>query len=148
MVHCSCTLCFCKHRAHYLFTNILKISLFGTCHKLLYVGCLFSYLAHFISGKIFKGRQSRSTGHTPGCSGWGCRITQVTCQRMWGWSICLFLSSGGYSSTCCCKGLYSRTSMAQTLMAHSPGLARTIIIVPTGNFMQNPTTWMAGTTLG
>ena len=26
--------------------------------------------------------------------------------------------------------------MAPTLMAHSPGLARTIIIVPTGHFMQ------------
>ena len=30
--------------------------------------------------------------------------------------------------------IYSRTSMAQTLMAHSPGLARTIIMVPTGHF--------------
>ena len=42
--------------------------------------------------------------------------------------------------------IYSRTSMAQTLMAHSPGLARTIIMVPTGHFMQNQP-GMAGTTL-
>ena len=28
--------------------------------------------------------------------------------------------------------------MAGTLMAHSPGLARTIITVPTGHFMHNP----------
>ena len=32
-------------------------------------------------------------------------------------------------------------------MAHSPGLAGTIIIVSTGTFMHNPP-WMAGTTLG
>ena len=37
--------------------------------------------------------------------------------------------------------------MAQTLMAHSPGLAGTIIMNPTGHFMHNPP-WMAGTTLG
>ena len=37
--------------------------------------------------------------------------------------------------------------MAKTLMAHSPGLARTIIMVPTGHLMNNPP-WMAGTTLG
>ena len=42
---------------------------------------------------------------------------------------------------------YSRTSMAQTLMAHLPGLARTIIMVPTGHLMHNPP-WLAGTTLG
>ena len=30
---------------------------------------------------------------------------------------------------------YRRTSMARTLMAHSPCLARTITIVPTGHFM-------------
>ena len=42
---------------------------------------------------------------------------------------------------------YSRTSMAQTLMAHSPWLARTTIMVPTGCFMNTPP-WMAGTTLG
>ena len=29
---------------------------------------------------------------------------------------------------------YSGTSMAQTLMAHSPGLARTIIMVPKQSF--------------
>ena len=45
------------------------------------------------------------------------------------------------------KATYSRTSMAQTLMAHSPGLSRTVIMVPTGHFMPNPP-WMAGTTLG
>ena len=43
--------------------------------------------------------------------------------------------------------IYSRTSMAQTLMAHSPELARTIIMVHTGHFKHNPP-WMAGTTLG
>ena len=43
--------------------------------------------------------------------------------------------------------IYSRTSMAQTLMAHSPWLARNIILVHTGQFMHNPP-WMAGTTLG
>ena len=37
--------------------------------------------------------------------------------------------------------------MAQTLMAHSPGLARTIIMFPKGHFMHKPT-WMTGTTLG
>ena len=42
--------------------------------------------------------------------------------------------------------IYSRTSMAQALMAHSPGLARTVILVPTGHFMHN-SPWMAGTTL-
>ena len=42
---------------------------------------------------------------------------------------------------------YSRTSMARTLMAHSPGVARTSIMVPTGHPMHNPP-WMAGTTLG
>ena len=40
-----------------------------------------------------------------------------------------------------------RTSMAQTLMAHSPWLARTMIMVPTGHFKHNPP-WMAGTPLG
>ena len=35
--------------------------------------------------------------------------------------------------------------MVRTLMAHSPCLARTIIIVDTDNFMHN-TLWMAGTT--
>ena len=43
-----------------------------------------------------------------------------------------------------CK--YSRTSMAQTLMAHSPGLARTMIMVSTGLLKHNPP-WTAGTTL-
>ena len=42
---------------------------------------------------------------------------------------------------------YSKTSMAQTLKAYSLGLARTITMVPTGNFMHN-LPWMAGTTLG
>ena len=37
--------------------------------------------------------------------------------------------------------------MALTLIAHSPGLARTIIMVPKGQFMHNPP-WIAGTTLG
>ena len=41
---------------------------------------------------------------------------------------------------------YSRTSMARTLMAHLPRLARTDIMVPTGLFMHIPP-WMAGTTL-
>ena len=43
--------------------------------------------------------------------------------------------------------IYSRTSMARTLMVHSPGLARTMIMVPTGHFKHN-LPWMAGTTLG
>ena len=34
--------------------------------------------------------------------------------------------------------------MARTLMVHLPGLARTIIMVPVGHFMQN-LPWMAGT---
>ena len=34
--------------------------------------------------------------------------------------------------------------MARTLMFHSPGLARTIIMVPTGHSMHNPP-WMART---
>ena len=34
--------------------------------------------------------------------------------------------------------------MARTLKAHSPGMARTIIAVPTGHFMHNPP-WMART---
>ena len=42
---------------------------------------------------------------------------------------------------------YSRASMARTLMAHSPGLARTIIVVPTGHLMRNPP-WIAVITLG
>ena len=41
---------------------------------------------------------------------------------------------------------YSITSMAHSLIAHSPGLARTIIMVPTGHFMHNPP-WMAGFSL-
>ena len=41
---------------------------------------------------------------------------------------------------------YSRISMARTLMAHSPGLARTIIMVPTCYFRLNPP-GMGGTTL-
>ena len=41
--------------------------------------------------------------------------------------------------------VYSRTSMARTLMAHSPWLARTIIMVPTGHSMHIPP-WMSGTT--
>ena len=44
-------------------------------------------------------------------------------------------------------GIYSRTPMSQTLMAYSPGLARTIIMVPPGHFMHNQP-WMSGTTLG
>ena len=40
---------------------------------------------------------------------------------------------------------YSRTSMTQTLMAHLPGLARTIIMVPTGHFMHNLRTSMTRT---
>ena len=36
--------------------------------------------------------------------------------------------------------------MAQTLMANSPELARTTIMVPTDHFKHNPP-WMAGTTL-
>ena len=43
--------------------------------------------------------------------------------------------------------VYSRTSMARTLMAQSSGLARTITMVPTGHFMHNPP-WMAETILG
>ena len=43
--------------------------------------------------------------------------------------------------------MYSKTSMARTVMAHSPGLARTIIMVPTGHFIHNPS-WMTETTLG
>ena len=43
--------------------------------------------------------------------------------------------------------LYSRTSMARTLMVHSHGLARTIIMVPMGHYMHN-TPWIAGTTHG
>ena len=45
------------------------------------------------------------------------------------------------------KFKYRRTSMARTPMAHSPGLARTMIMVPTGHFKHNPS-WMTGTTLG
>ena len=41
---------------------------------------------------------------------------------------------------------YSRTSMARTLIAPSPWVARTIIMVPTGHFMHTPL-WMTGTTL-
>ena len=43
--------------------------------------------------------------------------------------------------------LYSKALMAQTLMAHSPGMATTIFMIPTGIFMHNPP-WMAGTALG
>ena len=42
---------------------------------------------------------------------------------------------------------YSKASMARTLMVHSPGLARTIFMVPTASFMHNPP-WMPGTTIG
>ena len=42
---------------------------------------------------------------------------------------------------------YSRISMARTLMAHSPWLARTIITVPSGHLMHAPSC-MAGTDLG
>ena len=45
------------------------------------------------------------------------------------------------------KSKYSRTSMARTLIAHLPVLARAIIMIPTGHSMHNPP-WMAGTTLG
>ena len=41
---------------------------------------------------------------------------------------------------------YIGTSKARTLMAHSPGLARTIIMIPTCHFMHN-SPWIAGTTL-
>ena len=41
----------------------------------------------------------------------------------------------------------SGTSMARTLMAHSPAPARTIIMVPTGYSMHN-SPLMAGTILG
>ena len=37
---------------------------------------------------------------------------------------------------------HSNTSMAQTLEAHSPGLARTIIMVPKGHFMHKPHLWL------
>ena len=37
--------------------------------------------------------------------------------------------------------------MARTLMAYSPGLARTIVMVSIGHFMHN-SPWKAGTTLG
>ena len=40
-----------------------------------------------------------------------------------------------------------RTSIARTLIARSPWLARTIIMVPKGHFMHN-LSWKAGTTLG
>ena len=43
--------------------------------------------------------------------------------------------------------IYSITLMARTLMAHSPGLARAIVMVPTGHFMFN-SPWMAGSILG
>ena len=43
--------------------------------------------------------------------------------------------------------MYSRTSMVGSLIAHSPGLARTIIMVPTVDLTQN-SPGMAGTTLG
>ena len=45
------------------------------------------------------------------------------------------------------KNEYSRTSIARTLMALSPGLAKTIILVPTCDFMHN-SPWMAGNTFG
>ena len=46
------------------------------------------------------------------------------------------------------KKVDSRTvRMAQTLMDHSPELARTIIMVPTCHFRHNPP-WMGGTTFG
>ena len=38
--------------------------------------------------------------------------------------------------------------MAQTLMAHSPGQTRTIIMVPTGHFMHNRgAQWLSGRVL-
>ena len=43
--------------------------------------------------------------------------------------------------------IYRRASMALTLVAHSPGLSRTVIMVPTDHFMPNPP-WIAGATLG
>ena len=53
--------------------------------------------------------------------------------------------------------MYSRISMTRTLMAHSPGLARTIfmiprmyttsVMMPTGHYMHYPP-WMAGATVG
>ena len=57
----------------------------------------------------------------------------------------MFLNFEHFFSFC---SKYSRTSMAQTLMAHSPGLARTIMIrVPTCHSMHY-SPWMSGTTLG
>ena len=38
--------------------------------------------------------------------------------------------------------MYSRTSMARSLMGHSPGLARTVFMVSTGHFMANPPGWL------
>ena len=49
--------------------------------------------------------------------------------------------------SCCSSIMYSETSMARTQMVHSPGLARTIVMVPIGHFMHNPPQ-MAGTTVG
>ena len=58
-----------------------------------------------------------------------------------GQHLCSLLSERYTSQTC-----YSRTLMAR-MMAHSPGLARTIIMVPTGHFMHTPP-WMTGIALG
>ena len=48
-----------------------------------------------------------------------------------------------YIATQCIQELLVRLLMARTLMAHSPSLARTIIMVHTGNFMHN-LPWMHG----
>ena len=76
-------------------------------------------------------------------------------QLSWAWKSFITSRPGLQTRVCHWKSfflflnqnLYSKTSMARTLMAHSPGLARTIIIVLTGRSMHNPP-WMAGTTLG
>ena len=47
----------------------------------------------------------------------------------------------------CQDQVYSRTSMARTLMDHSPWLERTITMVPKGHFMHDLPR-MAGITIG
>ena len=69
-------------------------------------------------------------------------LMQIECSRT-------FQESTLNSSTfhVCENPEHSNTSMAQTLMANSPGLARIIIMVPKGHFMHKPHL-MAGTTRG
>ena len=43
---------------------------------------------------------------------------------------------------CAIKDWYSRTSMAGTLMAHSPGLSRTVIMLPIGHLCQIHPGWL------